>query len=546
MPGEGASDASESRCPVRRSGRQPKRTDKLEEFLLTTKRGTRRSAPPNLESGDPPSQTPTDAETASEASFDGNADTKVESPERRTRSSTRKQTRAQAQRGMQTRRRRGSVKVKDEESSENDEDTDDAKKDDEQEGKDVKNSGATSSPSPCESENKAAEKPKPEDTDDKVETEEESESDEDSTDEPAANVVKRGPIRTYVNKLRVAKNAGKSPPTSTSTAAATPTNNKTTTTVKKETKPKAAQRAMASCKPSQEDDDDDEDIDSDSSTSSSSSEPDDGGYDPNALYCICRQKHNKRFMICCDRCEEWFHGDCVGITEARGRLMERNGEDYVCPNCTKTSAGGGMSSASATPSSTSSGTEEKAAEDHGIKGRIEKAINPTGKKKIKIFQPVDASLPKCIGPGCNNSAQPDSVYCGPDCILKHAAAAMKSMSDVQGSKQDTEEAQKSTHTPKVTPPTSKTADEEEEMHVDEDRRPQPDETDEDEHSVEQRPSPATASWSSDHNYIAVPPEKTPPISPPPPPPPPTTVLNKKCMYLFRGDKLIFGCLDLIM
>lgn len=51
-----------------------------------------------------------------------------------------------------------------------------------------------------------------------------------------------------------------------------------------------------------------------------------------------------------------------------------------------------------------------------------------------------------------------------------------------------------------------------------------DEDDEDEHAVEQPPSPNTASWSSDHNYIA--PEKTTPISP--------TVLNKKCMYLFEG------------
>lgn len=142
-------------------------------------------------------------------------------------------------------------------------------------------------------------------------------------------------------------------------------------------------------------------------------------------------------MICCDRCEEWFHGDCVGITEARGRLMERNGEDYICPNCTakknqvvrpatsilstnmeigkpktdfasltnastppvtsSTSAvkgnnAGGDSSPSAVRAAASSaqttGTDEKATEDLGIKGRIEKATNPTGKKKIKIFQPV--------------------------------------------------------------------------------------------------------------------------------------------------------------
>lgn len=136
-----------------------------------------------------------------------------------------------------------------------------------------------------------------------------------------------------------------------------------------------------------------------------------------------------RFMICCDRCEEWFHGDCVGITEARGRLMERNGEDYICPNCTakknqvvrpatsmlstgteggkpradvtlqtsgaagssaadRANAGGAAQAGAAALSSSGLGPEEKPAEDLGIKGRIEKATNPTGKKKIKIFQPV--------------------------------------------------------------------------------------------------------------------------------------------------------------
>lgn len=138
-----------------------------------------------------------------------------------------------------------------------------------------------------------------------------------------------------------------------------------------------------------------------------------------------------RFMICCDRCEEWFHGDCVGITEVRGRLMERNSEDYVCPNCTTkkaqstkpstftagaecgkrsatftaarkaepiqglvsqvtvqtpTTAVGPLSAALSTAAATPA--EEKSGEEVGIKGRIEKATNPSGKKKIKIFQPV--------------------------------------------------------------------------------------------------------------------------------------------------------------
>ena len=40
-----------------------------------------------------------------------------------------------------------------------------------------------------------------------------------------------------------------------------------------------------------------------------------------------------RFMICCDRCGEWYHGDCVGISVAEGKRMEKSGKEYVCIKC---------------------------------------------------------------------------------------------------------------------------------------------------------------------------------------------------------------------
>ncbi|XP_071377334.1 death-inducer obliterator 1 [Centroberyx affinis] len=662
MPGETTTDSQENRCPVRRSGRQSKRTDKLEEFLSTTKRGSRKSAPPSLESGDPPSQTPTDAETASEASFDGNTDTKAvddkaESPERRTRSGTRKQTFGKTRGGRQT--RGGGGMLKDDGSSENEEDgsedaakkplsqdNDEEKKDDEKDtSPEEVGCGNSAQPQPEQDfENKEVleeEKKEQEDEKDKVEPKKETddENEEESKEKPPATFVKRGPIRTYANKKKAA-NKNTTPINKVPTPAS-----KVAIPVKREIKPKIIQAAAKTRKSHTEEEDEDEDEnDSSTSTSSSSIESDDGGYDPNALYCICRQKHNKRFMICCDRCEEWFHGDCVGITEARGRLMERNGEDYICPNCTAkknqvvrpattaliagaeigkpradatavafaaavpaaaasaaamiTDPRGADPSPSASQSVaapsplTSTGTEEKGGDDLGIKGRIEKATNPTGKKKIKIFQPalqqtaeqkagqkatptveqkmaskvqqnaapnaeqkmasnvelkttptveqkvvpkvqektvqkaVESSLPKCIGPGCENNAQPDSVYCGNDCILRHAAAAMKSITDVKEPKQKDKEkakAQKAKSTPKRSAgggkKTSKKSMEEDESDSEEDDDPDLDDDDEDEHAVEHPPPPAAASWSSDHNYNAVTPEKTTPISP--------TVLNKK-------------------
>ncbi|XP_051886900.1 death-inducer obliterator 1-like isoform X2 [Pristis pectinata] len=192
---------------------------------------------------------------------------------------------------------------------------------------------------------------------------------------------------------------------------------------------------------------------------SSITQSDNGYNDPDKLYCICRQPHSNRFMICCDRCEEWFHGDCVGITMARGRLLERNGEDYICPDCSP-SPTKGLGTTEMKPGQQESkpvltGTDELSATagkrdgstptDQGIKGRIEKAANPSGKKKIKIFKPAVeiAAVPKCIGPGCANLASTDSVYCSNDCILKHAAATMKSLSQAKGQKQKPKEKGKS-------------------------------------------------------------------------------------------------------
>ncbi|XP_055853477.1 uncharacterized protein LOC129917135 [Episyrphus balteatus] len=65
------------------------------------------------------------------------------------------------------------------------------------------------------------------------------------------------------------------------------------------------------------------------------SQEDEDEDDPNKLWCVCRQPHNNRFMICCDVCEDWFHGTCVSITKAMGLEMEQNGVEWTCPKCVK-------------------------------------------------------------------------------------------------------------------------------------------------------------------------------------------------------------------
>ncbi|XP_020527065.1 lysine-specific demethylase 5B isoform X1 [Amborella trichopoda] len=44
------------------------------------------------------------------------------------------------------------------------------------------------------------------------------------------------------------------------------------------------------------------------------------------LYCICRKPYDQRAMIACDRCNEWYHFDCIN-------LQEPAPEEFFCPAC---------------------------------------------------------------------------------------------------------------------------------------------------------------------------------------------------------------------
>ncbi|KUI73436.1 Set1 complex component spp1 [Cytospora mali] len=47
-------------------------------------------------------------------------------------------------------------------------------------------------------------------------------------------------------------------------------------------------------------------------------------------YCICRGPDDHRWMISCDMCDDWFHGECVQIDKAVGEALIQR---YVCPRC---------------------------------------------------------------------------------------------------------------------------------------------------------------------------------------------------------------------
>ncbi|KAE8300728.1 Nucleosome-remodeling factor subunit BPTF [Larimichthys crocea] len=48
------------------------------------------------------------------------------------------------------------------------------------------------------------------------------------------------------------------------------------------------------------------------------------------LYCICKTPYDEtKFYIGCDLCTNWYHGECVGITEKEAKKMD----DYICVEC---------------------------------------------------------------------------------------------------------------------------------------------------------------------------------------------------------------------
>ncbi|RWS25121.1 CXXC-type zinc finger protein 1-like protein [Leptotrombidium deliense] len=47
------------------------------------------------------------------------------------------------------------------------------------------------------------------------------------------------------------------------------------------------------------------------------------------VYCICRTSDTSRFMIGCDKCNEWYHGDCISVTEVYAKTIKK----FYCLIC---------------------------------------------------------------------------------------------------------------------------------------------------------------------------------------------------------------------
>uniref|UniRef100_A0A5K3FN92 PHD-type domain-containing protein n=1 Tax=Mesocestoides corti TaxID=53468 RepID=A0A5K3FN92_MESCO len=47
------------------------------------------------------------------------------------------------------------------------------------------------------------------------------------------------------------------------------------------------------------------------------------------VYCVCRSSQCDSFMIACDACEEWYHGECINVTPKQAECIQK----FYCQAC---------------------------------------------------------------------------------------------------------------------------------------------------------------------------------------------------------------------
>lgn len=187
-------------------------------------------------------------------------------------------------------------------------------------------------------------------------------------------------------------------------------------------------------------------------------------------YCTCRGTDSAGFMICCDNCEEWFHGKCVNISKADSKSIEH----YYCAECRKNNQSLSIIYKTnlakprvvvkperdenklvekSEPTSTKPKTKPKAL------APIVKKVSPTKRRVNQKTKTKDHTRKQCANPKCVNESRPDSKYCSDECGVEfnklrydtyfipkwkaleenHSHARLKKMKDLERLEEDKKE-----------------------------------------------------------------------------------------------------------
>jgi len=114
-------------------------------------------------------------------------------------------------------------------------------------------------------------------------------------------------------------------------------------------------------------------------------------------------------MICCDTCEDWFHGKCVGITKALGEQMEARGVEWNCPPCKK----------KRTEDARKKSEEEKAKKLEEEKKKISSIKSPIKNSESKAIKIQPQLQQKCAQ--CKKIIEDIAlgIFCRESCMEKH-------------------------------------------------------------------------------------------------------------------------------
>ncbi|XP_029599911.1 CXXC-type zinc finger protein 1, partial [Salmo trutta] len=111
------------------------------------------------------------------------------------------------------------------------------------------------------------------------------------------------------------------------------------------------------------------------------------------VYCICRRPDINCFMIGCDCCNEWFHGDCIGISEKAAKVIRV----WYCEKCR---AKDGTLEIKYRPKK----TKEKTEKETGDQEKTEKETGDQEKTEKEHHTP-DLNIEHCRGSRVKRSAR---------------------------------------------------------------------------------------------------------------------------------------------